>query len=303
MATIEPSGILIINKPEGMTSHDVVNKVRRLFSLRRVGHTGTLDPMASGVLVVLIGRAAKAAEYISNSKKAYVATLRLGTTYDTQDVTGRPLKICEDIPSADAVIATVNEFSGEIMQIPPMYSALKVNGQKLYDLARKGIEVEREARPITVHSISATPTQIPTDFILSVECSAGTYIRTLCEDIGNSLGCGGAMATLKRTSAGGFDIAHSYTLEKIEALTEEKRRSLLRPTEELFSDLEQIALPTFFEKLSRNGCEIYLKKIGKDIPLGTRVRLCSQNGEFYALGEVREYEDGNAIKAIKLFDI
>ena len=303
MDTIEPSGILIINKPEGMTSHDVVNKVRRLFSLRRVGHTGTLDPMASGVLVVLIGRAAKAAEYISSSKKAYVATLRLGTTYDTQDVTGTPLKICEDIPSADAVIATVNEFSGKIMQIPPMYSALKVNGQKLYDLARKGIEVEREARPITVHSISATPTQIPTDFILSVECSAGTYIRTLCEDIGNSLGCGGAMATLKRTSAGGFDITHSYTLEEIEALTEEKRQALLRPTEELFSDLDKICLPNFFEKLSRNGCEIYLKKIGKDIPLGTRVRLCSQNGEFYALGEVREYEDGNAIKAIKLFDI
>ena len=300
---MEPSGILIINKPEGITSHDVVGRVRRLFSTRRVGHTGTLDPMASGVLVVLIGRAAKAAEYISNSKKAYVATLRLGTTYDTQDITGTPLKICEDIPSSEAVISTVSKFSGELMQIPPMYSALKVNGQKLYDLARKGIEVEREARPITVHSISATPTQDPLDYILSVECSAGTYIRTLCEDIGSALGCGGAMATLKRTLAGGFDIEHSYTLEEIEALTEEKRLSLLHPTEELFSDLEQIKLAPFFERLSRNGCEIYLKKIGKDISLGNRVRLCSQSGEFYALGEVKEFEDGKAIKAIKLFDI
>ena len=300
---MEPSGILIINKPEGITSHDVVGRVRRLFSTRRVGHTGTLDPMASGVLVVLIGRAAKAAEYISNSKKAYVATLRLGTTYDTQDITGTPLKICEDIPSSEAVISTVSKFSGELMQIPPMYSALKVNGQKLYDLARKGIEVEREARPITVHSISATPTQDPLDYILSVECSAGTYIRTLCEDIGSDLGCGGAMATLKRTLAGGFDIEHSYTLEEIEALTEEKRLSLLHPTEELFSDLEQIKLAPFFERLSRNGCEIYLKKIGKDISLGNRVRLCSQSGEFYALGEVKEFEDGKAIKAIKLFDL
>ena len=300
---MEPSGILIINKPEGMTSHDVVNKVRRLFSTRRVGHTGTLDPMASGVLVVLVGRAAKAAEYISNSKKAYIATLRLGTTYDTQDITGTPLKISKDIPTQDEVISVVNTFSGDIMQVPPMYSALKVNGQKLYDLARKGIEIEREARPITVYSISVTPTQSHTDYILSVDCSAGTYIRTLCEDIGNALGCGGAMATLKRTLAGGFDIEHSYTLEEIEALTEEKRHALLHPTEELFFDLKQIKLPTFYEKLSRNGCEIYLKKIGCDLPFGERVRLCSQNGDFYALGEVKEYENGKAIKAIKLFDI
>ena len=300
---MEPSGILIINKPEGMTSHDVVGKVRRLFSTRRVGHTGTLDPMASGVLVILIGRAAKAAEYISSSRKAYVATLRLGTTYDTQDITGTPLKVCSNIPSSDAVISAANKFSGEIMQIPPMYSALKVNGQKLYDLARKGIEVERKPRPITVFSISAEPTESPIDYKLSVECSAGTYIRTLCEDIGNELGCGGAMATLKRTLAGGFDIEHSYTLEEIEALTEENRLSLLHPTKELFCDLEQIRLAPFYERLSRNGCEIYLKKIGRDLPLGERVCLCTQEGEFYALGEVKEYEAGKAIKMIKLFDI
>ena len=300
---MEPSGILIINKPEGMTSHDVVGKVRRLFSTRRVGHTGTLDPMASGVLIILIGRAAKAAEYISSARKAYVATLRLGTTYDTQDITGTPLKVCGTIPSSDAVISAVNKFSGEIMQIPPMYSALKVNGQKLYDLARKGIEVERKPRPITVFSISAEPTESPIDYKLSVECSAGTYIRTLCEDIGNELGCGGAMATLKRTLAGGFDIEHSYTLEEIEALTEENRLSLLHPTKELFSDLEQIRLAPFYERLSRNGCEIYLKKIGRDLPLGERVCLCAQDGEFYALGEVKEYESGKAIKMLKLFDI
>lgn len=300
---MEPSGILIINKPEGMTSHDVVNRVRRLFSTKRVGHTGTLDPMATGVLVVLIGRAAKAAEYISASKKGYIATLRLGTVYDTQDTTGTPLSVCEDIPSSDSVISTVSAFCGELMQTPPMYSALKVNGKKLYELARKGVEVEREARPITVYSISATPTDSPTDYILSVECSAGTYIRTLCEDIGNALGCGGAMATLCRSSAGGFSIDCAHSLEKIEALSYEERLSLLSPTESLFCDLKQISLPPFYEKLSRNGCEIYLKKIGSELPLGERVRVCSQSDEFYALGEVREYEDGNAIKLIKLFDI
>lgn len=300
---MEPSGILIINKPEGITSHDVINRVRRLFSTKRVGHTGTLDPMATGVLVVLIGRAAKAAEYVSSSKKGYIATLRLGTTYDTQDITGTPLKVCENIPSPDAVKSAVSAFCGELMQTPPMYSALKVNGKKLYELARQGIEVEREARPITVYSISAEPTDRPDDYLLSVECSAGTYIRTLCEDIGNALGCGGAMATLHRSCAGGFSIADSHTLEELEALTAEKRQALLKPTEHLFTELSQIKLSPFFENLSRNGCEIYLKKIGANFPLGERVRVCSQDGKFYALGEIQEYESGKAIKLIKLFEI
>ena len=302
---MEPSGVIIINKPEGMTSHDVVNKMRRLFSTRRVGHTGTLDPMATGVLVVLIGRAAKAAEYLSSDEKGYIATLRLGTTYDTEDITGTPISVSDAIPSEDTVYTAINSFVGEISQIPPMYSALKVNGQKLCDLARKGVEIEREARPVTIYSIDAKKCEQSTDYILSVKCSAGTYIRTLCADIGASLGCGGAMATLCRTLAGGFSIEDSHTLEELEALSVEERQGLLIPTESLFNDLTAVNLPAFYEKLCRNGCEIYLNKLRlkSALTLNQRVRLCSQDGEFFALGEVREYESGYAIKAKKLFDI
>ena len=300
---MELSGVLIINKPEGMTSHDVVNKMRRLFSTRRVGHTGTLDPMATGVLVILIGRAAKAAEYLSSDEKGYVATLRLGTEYDTEDITGTPTFISDRIPEEACVYATINSFTGDIMQTPPMYSALKVKGQKLCDLARKGIEIERESRPVTIYSIDAKKGELATDYILSVKCSSGTYIRTLCADIGKVLGCGGAMATLQRTLAGGFSIDISHTIEEIEALDTDTRASLLIPTESLFQTLEAVTLPAFYEKLCRNGCEIYLSKIKANLSLGQRVRLCSQSGDFFALGEVKAYENGLAIKAIKLFDI
>ena len=300
---MEQSGVIIINKPEGMTSHDVVNKMRRLFSTRKVGHTGTLDPMATGVLVVLIGRAAKAAEYLSSDEKGYVTTLRLGATYDTEDITGTRLSVSENIPTEETVYSVINNFVGNIMQIPPMYSALKVNGQKLCDLARKGVEIEREARPITIYSIEAKKSELPTDYTLSVKCSAGTYIRTLCADIGSALGCGGAMATLCRTLAGGFSIEDAHTLEEIEALTLDERLSLLIPTESLFYGIPDIKLPSFYEKLCRNGCEIYLNKLKLSLSLGQRIRLCSSSGEFFALGEIREYPDGLAIKAIKLFDI
>ena len=300
---MEPSGVIIINKPEGMTSHDVVNKMRRLFSTRKVGHTGTLDPMATGVLVILIGRSAKAAEYLSNDEKGYIATLRLGTTYDTEDVTGTPLSASNDIPDESAVYSVTKSFIGEIMQTPPMYSALKVNGQKLCDLARKGIEIERQPRPVTIFSIEAKKSELPTDYTLSVKCSSGTYIRTLCADIGAALGCGGAMATLCRTLAGGFSIKNSHTLEELEARSPEERISLLMPTEALFYGLKAVHLPAFYEKLCRNGCEIYTSKLRLTLSLGQRVRLCSQSGDFFALGEVREYESGPAIKAIKLFDI
>ena len=300
---MEASGVLIINKPEGMTSHDVVGKIRRLFSTRRVGHTGTLDPMATGVLVILIGRAAKAAEYLSNDEKGYIATLRLGEVYDTEDITGTLISSTDALPDEQAVYDAIKSFQGEIMQIPPMYSALKVDGKKLCDLARKGIEIERNARPIIIHNIEATPKALPRDYRLNVKCSAGTYIRTLCADIGSSLRCGGAMASLCRTLAGGFTIEEAHTLESLEALTPDERISLLMPTESLFYDLEAIKLPEFYERLSRNGCEIYLKKINASLALEQKVRLCSQSGNFYALGEVRDFDGGLAIKAIKLFEL
>lgn len=300
---MEPSGVLIVNKSEGMTSHDVVNRIRRLYNTKRVGHTGTLDPMATGVLVVLVGRAAKAAEYLTADTKAYRATLRLGITTDTEDVTGRILTESDSLPSREKVDEVVQSFIGDIMQTPPMYSALKVGGRKLYELAREGVEIEREARPITIHSLTSLPTERDSDYMLDISCSSGTYIRTLCADIGAKLGCGGVMATLCRTRAGEFDLSNSRTLEELEAMSEDERLSLLLPTVSLFSSLPEVRLPSFYEKLSRSGCEIYQSKIKTSLPLGQRVRMCSSDGSFYALGEVREHENGAAIKSIKLFDI
>lgn len=295
----EPSGILILNKPQGITSHDAVYKLRRAYNTKRVGHTGTLDPLAEGVLVMLVGRAAKAAEYLSADRKAYVATLRLGLTTDTEDVTGKTLTESQSLPTFGEVSRAIEDFRGDIMQIPPMYSALKVGGKKLCDLARQGVSIERQPRPITVFSIEAAPTDIPSDYTLTVECSSGTYIRTLCADIGASLGCGGVMATLKRTAAGGFSINRAVTLEQLEAASYEERLSMLIPTEELFAHLSEARLPDFYYRLCLNGCEIYQSKIRTHFVLGERVRLKTPAGEFFALGEVREYPDGTAIKAIK----
>ena len=297
----EPDGVLIINKPSGPTSHDIVNKIRRMYGTKRVGHTGTLDPMATGVLVVLVGRAAKAAEYITTDSKKYRATLHLGITTDTEDITGNITSESSNIPHSEAVMSVVRKFTGNISQIPPMYSAIKVNGKKLLDLARNGEVIERKPRGIEIFSIKATPTESIRDYTLDVHCSGGTYIRTLCSDIGNALGCGGCMKTLCRNAVGNFDISSSVTVEHIESLTDDEKMSLLIPTESLFDSLPCIALSPFFEKLCRSGCEIYQKKIRTDHPIGQRVRIKDENGVFFAIGEVREYTDGSAVKAIKTF--
>ena len=298
----DPDGILLVDKPAGMTSHDVVWKVRKLFGTKKVGHTGTLDPLATGVLVVLLGRAAKACEYVSHDEKVYETTLRLGMTTDTEDVTGTVLTESDSLPTFEEVEAVLPSFRGEIMQIPPMYSALKVNGRKLCDIARAGETIEREARPVTVLSLTCTPTDSPRDYRITARVSGGTYIRTLCADIGAALGCGGVMATLRRIEAGGFPVTECVSLEQLEAMEMQGRFSLLHPVEELFSDLEMLCLPDFYRTLCRNGCEIYLKKLGGlSFPVGARLRLCDAGGQFFALGEVGEYEDGIAVKAIKIF--
>ena len=299
----EPSGILIVNKHVGVTSHDIVGKVRRLYGTRRVGHTGTLDPMASGVLVVLVGRAAKAAEYLVADEKEYRALLQLGLTTDTEDSTGTVLSRCEALPAKDEVLSVCGRFLGELMQIPPMYSALKQGGQKLCDLARQGVVVERPARPITVYRLACEAADDAGAYRLDVRCSSGTYIRTLCADIGAALGCGGVMASLERTRTGGFALGESYSIADLEAMSEEERFSCLIPTERLFDALPAVRLSEFFERLCRSGCEIYQKKIRVDHPMGQRVRLCSHDGSFFALGEVREYEQGSAIKSLKIFDL
>lgn len=296
MTEREICGVLPVNKPAGMTSHDIVFKIRKLYGTKKVGHTGTLDPDARGLLIVLIGRAAKAAEYVVAGKKVYRAGLRLGITTDTEDTTGKTLTTSDDIPERAAVLDAIASFEGESMQVPPMYSALKVGGQKLCDLARKGITVEREARPITVYSIAAEGDG--RDYTLDVCCSAGTYIRTLCADIGAKLGCGGAMSSLFRTETGGFNISEAHTLEELEALSQEERDALLIPTESLFSSLPELKLPAFYERLARNGAEIYQKKIGAHFPVGTLLRVHGGEG-FFGIGEVREYENGSAVKIVK----
>ena len=306
MSENTPMGVVCINKHEGVTSHTIVNIVRRLYNTKQVGHTGTLDPMATGVLPIMVGRAVKASEFLTAEDKGYVAEMKLGITTDSGDITGTILTENKDIPNKLTVENTVKTFIGDIKQIPPMYSALKVNGQKLVDLARKGIEVERNARDIHINNIKVVCIdEINGIYQLNVDCSKGTYIRTLCTDIGDALGCGATMTSLQRTKSGSFVLDESYTIEQLENMTIDERYSLLKPIDSLFSDVEPITLPPFFEKLSKSGLEIYLKKIGikqEEIAVGKRYKLCDQNG-FYALGEVREYPDGLAIKPIKQFVI
>jgi tRNA pseudouridine55 synthase len=299
----EPCGVLLVNKHKGVTSHDIVNAVRRLYGTKKVGHTGTLDPLATGVLVVLVGRAAKAAEYLVSDVKRYRACMRLGFTTDSEDITGNVLSTSDHMPTATDVINVCKSFCGVISQMPPMYSALKVGGKKLVDLARQGITVERQAREVTILDLVCVPSECASDYILDVKCSSGTYIRTLCADIGKALGCGAVMAELERTETGGFSIDNCYTLEALKSMDAEQLPSLLIPTESLFASLPAVNLPAFYEKLFRSGCEIYQKKIGTSLPLDTRVRVCREDGSFFALGEVREYQDGSAIKSIKLFDL
>lgn len=303
MRKSEPCGVLIVNKHAGVTSHDVVNRVRRLYGTRRVGHTGTLDPMATGVLVVLVGRAAKAAEYLVSDSKRYRAVMRLGMTTDSEDITGEILTKTDAIPAIDEVTRVAAKFEGEILQIPPMYSALKVGGRKLVDIARQGGTVERQARPVTVHSLICAPTDDPREYTLDVHCSSGTYIRTLCADIGATLGVGAVMAALERVETGGFGIDKSYMLGELEGMDGETLVKALMPVESLFEMLPAVRLQAFYERLFRGGCEIYQKKIGTEIPMRQRVRVLDEKGSFFALGEVREYPDGSAIKSIKLFEL
>lgn len=297
----ELCGVILVNKHKGVTSHDIVFKIRRLFGTKKVGHTGTLDPLATGVLPVLVGRAAKAAEYLLSENKKYIAELKLGVTTDTEDITGTILSKTDTLPTKSEFFDACRQFVGEIQQVPPMYSALKVNGEKLVDLARRGIEIEREARKITVYSLEPEViNEAEGLYRISVACSKGTYIRTLCKDIGERLGCGATMTELIRTESGTFNINDSYTIAELEEMDLEKRLSLLTPIESLFTEAPAVTLPDFYAKLCRSGCEIYQSKIKTNLALGTFVRICDKNG-FFALGQVKDYEGGSAIKSLKLF--
>lgn len=295
------NGVILINKGEGLSSQAVVTRTKRLFGEGKAGHTGTLDPMATGVLPVLLGRGVKASEYMLSSDKRYRAVMLLGIETDTEDVSGNVLRESDDIPAEAEVISAVNSMLGESEQIPPMYSALKVGGKKLYDLAREGITIEREPRKIFIEKIEGRKLS-EREYEIEVFCSKGTYIRTLIADIGKKLGCGATMKALCRIYASGFSLSECHTLEELENMSDSERDSLIIPIEKIFENYRKITLPPFFARLARCGVEIYEKKLGIHLELTERVKLFDEKG-FFAIGEVRSFEGGQAIKPIKQFDV
>lgn len=291
-------GALLVDKPQGVTSHDVVGRIRKLYGTRKVGHTGTLDPMATGLLVVLVGRSVKASERMTEHDKTYVAEMKLGITTDTADVTGSVTSRCDTIPDKADVITAAKSFIGRYMQTPPMYSAIKRDGKKLYEYAREGITVDVEPREVFITSLD-----IGGDgdrYTMRVTCSKGTYIRTLCEDIGKKLGCGAVMSALRRVTLGDFSVENAVTTESLETMSEEEHLALLVPPEKLFARYPSFTLPDFYARLCLSGCEIYQKKIKTDFPVGGSVRVYSREG-FLGVGEVGEYPDGTAIKLVTRF--
>ena len=282
------NGIVIVDKPQEWTSQDVTARLRRVFNTRRIGHGGTLDPMATGVLPVFVGRATRGVEFFEHAEKTYETVLRLGLTTDTEDTSGTVLEQREVSVSEEVFLAVLPRFRGEIMQVPPMYSALKINGQKLVDLARKGKEVERKPRPITVHELECLEFTGETAR-LRVRCSKGTYIRTLCKDIGQALGCGGCMAQLRRVSAGSYTIDEAVPLQTL--LETEEPEKYLRPVDSMFTAYEAVKLTPKQALRCRNGNSFSI-----DLPEGT-YRAYSPEGAFLMLAKV---EDG-VMSTIKSF--
>ena len=259
---------------------DVCARLRRVFGEKRVGHAGTLDPMATGVLPVFLGRATRAVQFAETGEKEYLAGLRLGLTTDTQDIWGKVLTQQPVTLSRQEVEAVLPRFTGEIHQVPPMYAAVKVNGKKLYELARKGVEVERKPRRITVSALELTGPDREGDWGLRVVCSKGTYVRTLCHDIGAALGCGGVMASLRRTAACGYGLDQAHPLEEI--LDHPDPRSLLLPVDSLFRDRPALTVtPRQEERLRHGGSFSCAKEPGE-------YRVYSPTGDFLLLGQVQE---------------
>lgn len=281
-------GIVIVDKPQSWTSQDVTARLRRVFGTRRIGHGGTLDPMATGVLPVFVGRATRAVEFFEHAEKTYETVLRLGITTDTEDMTGTVLTEEKVSFTEEQLQETLAAFRGEILQIPPMYSALKVNGQKLCDLARKGKTVERQPRPITVHELTLVERGENT-LRLRVRCSKGTYIRTLCKDIGEKLGCGGCMESLRRVAAGEYTIDEAVPLQTL--LDTEEPEKYLRGVDTMFRNYPAVTLTANQETRCRNGNAFSVSRAP-----GT-YRAYSQGGEFLMLAKV----DGGVMSTIKSF--
>ena len=284
------NGIIIIDKPAGWTSMDVCAKLRGILKTKKIGHAGTLDPMATGVLPVFVGQATRAVSFAEGGEKEYVAGLRLGRTTNTQDTEGETLTQSPVTVGREELEAVLPRFTGEISQIPPMFSAIKINGQKLYDLARQGKEVERKARAVTIFALEVVEQVSETDYILRIRCSKGTYVRTLCHDIGQALGCGGCMFSLRRTMAAGFTLDESVTLERMQ----EGGEALLRPTDSLFRDRPDYRLKTEKqEERCRNGNPFFIQE---NLPEG-EYRIYGREGEFLCLSRLQ----GDTMTSLKNF--
>ena len=274
-----PNGILIIDKPAGWTSMDVCAKIRGILREKRVGHAGTLDPMATGVLPVFVGSATRAVSFAEDGKKEYIAGLRLGITTDTQDTSGTTLTTAAVSVSRADVEAVLPQFTGEIQQIPPMYSAIKINGQKLYDLARKGKEVERKPRSITIYELELLEQTGEHSYLLRCVCSKGTYIRTLCHDIGQVLGCGATMYSLRRTMAAGFTVDRAITMEDVQ----EQGESLLLPLDAYFESHPPYRIPSPKREIRvRNGNPITDPALADGL-----YRVYGADGTFLCLSEAK----------------
>lgn len=286
------NGILIVDKPDGWTSQDVAAKLRGVFHEKRVGHGGTLDPMATGVLPIFIGRATRGVEFFESAEKEYIAGLRLGTVTNTQDTTG---EILEEKPVAvtrEDVEAALRRFTGELDQLPPMYSAIKINGQKLYELARRGQEVARRPRSITIHALELLEGE-GADWTIRVRCSKGTYVRTLCHDLGRALGCGGCMSSLRRTRAGSFTLAQAVTMQQVlDFAAGQDPQQLLMPVDAVFAAHPPLIVTLGQAAKLKNGAQV------KDWQFqpGT-YRVYAEDGEFLLLGRV----EGGVLTTIKSF--
>ena len=272
------NGIIIVNKSAGWTSQDVTAKLRGVFHERRIGHGGTLDPMATGVLPVFVGRATRGAEFFESAEKEYIAGLRLGIVTNTQDTSGEVLEEHPVSITREQLLEKLRQFTGKISQLPPMYSAIKINGQKLYELARKGKEVERQPRIVTIFALDVLE-GADVDWRIRVRCSKGTYVRTLCHDIGQALGCGGCMSSLERTQAGRYTLSQALTIDEILAFSREHDpQTLLLPLDSLFSDYPAVTVTAAQEARLRNGADVK----NTPAPDGT-CRAYSESGAFLAL--------------------
>lgn len=280
------TGIICLDKPRDMSSFMAVKRASRLLGVKKAGHTGTLDPMATGVLVIMLGHCTRFIELLPEHRKSYTARVKLGLTTDTLDITGEVLSTSDVNVTQEQLLSVCEQFKGEIFQTPPMYSALKKDGERLYDLARKGIDIPREQRKITIEKLEICDFN-GTEFSMDVTCSAGTYIRSLCDDIGRVLGCGAVMTELRRTEANGFSIENSVTLEELEKLvSENKAESVITSVEESLMSYPEITVTKPQANRFRNGGALGFERLHGDFSVGI-YRVYSPDNELLGLGEIK----------------